>query len=338
MASRDLTERVRDNYHTVLLARNKQGLIELNRLIALSSQEDHFYYNNRLSFEEFLGISDNIVKTSACLASPLRYLPEDDPWFEKLLNHYDYLEVQPHYDENQMKFNERLLRFSQLVGKPIVAGTDTHCLNQYDAECRSILMLGKGMSYGDEDRFDLTYHTVDGVAEMFRKQGVLSEDQIELAIANTNRIDESCESFDLDLSIKYPILYGSPEEDAQIYRQRCWSGLDQKVKDGVIPESQRPAFEAAIEEENRVFDKLGMGGFMLSMSDLVSWCKSQGYAIGTARGSVGGSRTAYLTDIIDLNPETWNTIFSRFCNEDRVEVGDSMLSLPRTVMAGSTSW
>lgn len=61
---------------------------------------------------------------------------------------------------------------------------------------------------------------------------------------------------------------------------------------------------------------------MLSMSELISWCKDQGMAIGTARGSVGGSRVAYVTDIIDLNPETWNTVFSRFCNEDREEIGD----------------
>ena len=61
---------------------------------------------------------------------------------------------------------------------------------------------------------------------------------------------------------------------------------------------------------------------MLSMSELISWCKEQGMAIGTARGSVGGSRVAYVTDVIDLNPETWHTVFSRFCNEDREEIGD----------------
>lgn len=31
---------------------------------------------------------------------------------------------------------------------------------------------------------------------------------------------------------------------------------------------------------------------------------------------------AYITDIIDVNPIQWNTIFSRFCNEFREEVGD----------------
>ena len=72
----------------------------------------------------------------------------------------------------------------------------------------------------------------------------------------------------------------------------------------------------------RVFHKLKMDGFMLSMSELIGWCRDSGIAIGTARGSVGGSRIAYVTDIIDLNPEQWHTVFSRFANEDRVEIGD----------------
>ena len=49
-------------------------------------------------------------------------------------------------------------------------------------------------------------------------------------------------------------------------------------------------------------------------------------AIGTARGSVGGSRVAYVADIIDMNPETWHTVFSRFCNESRTEIGDRLVS------------
>lgn len=43
-----LEPKVRDNYHTVLLAKNQQGIIELNRLMRLSSDSEHFYYTNRL--------------------------------------------------------------------------------------------------------------------------------------------------------------------------------------------------------------------------------------------------------------------------------------------------
>ena len=43
-----LEEKVRDNYHTVLLARNMAGVLELNRLVSRSCDKDHFYYTNRI--------------------------------------------------------------------------------------------------------------------------------------------------------------------------------------------------------------------------------------------------------------------------------------------------
>ncbi|MBO5037707.1 MAG: DNA polymerase III subunit alpha [Clostridia bacterium] len=317
-----LEPKVRDNYHTVLLAKNLEGVKELNRLITISTDDEHSYYNNRISFEEFLGISDNIIKTSACLASPLNKLNEENPWFERLLMHYDYLEVQPHNHPEQIEFNKKLARLSELYKKPLVAGTDTHSSSTYKAECRSILLEAKRKSYGDEDAFDMTYKTTSELIEKFRVQGALSEDQIMSAISNTNLISDSCENFSLDRSIKYPILYGSAEEDERIFEKRVYESLDMKLQSGIIPRYQEKAFRAAVEEELRVFKKLNMVGFMLSMSDLIRRCKSQGMSIGPARGSVGGSRVAYVTDIIDLNPETWHTVFSRFCNEDRVEIGD----------------
>lgn len=91
-----LEERVRDNYHTVLMARNMDGLRELNALVSRSCDEDHFYYTNRISFEEFLGISPNIISTSACLASPLNKLPASHPMYDRLAMKYDFLEIQPH--------------------------------------------------------------------------------------------------------------------------------------------------------------------------------------------------------------------------------------------------
>lgn len=317
-----LEPKVRDNYHTVLLAKNWEGVKELNLLMRLSSNSEHFYYNNRISFDEFLGISDNIIKTSACLASPLNKLETTHPRFEELLKHYDYLEVQPHNCEEQIRFNKKLAKLSKRYGIPLVTGTDIHNSSKYKSECRDILMTAKRKKYDNEADFDLTYRTVDELLEMFRIQGALTRDEYYQAVENSNKMADICEDFKLDKSIKYPILYGSPEEDERIFGERVWQSFSDKLSAGIIPQEQEAPFREAMTEELRVFKKLKMSGFMLSMSDLVRWCKQEGMAIGTARGSVGGSRAAYVTDIIDLNPETWHTVFSRFCNEDREEVGD----------------
>lgn len=317
-----LTPKVRDNYHTVLMAKNMDGVRELNELISLSSDPEHFYYTNRISFDEFLSLSDNIISTSACLASPLNRLPEDHPMYRKLVEKYDFLEVQAHHHPDQVAFNQRLARLAAAFNKPLIAGTDTHSSSQYKAQCRAILLAAKHQSYGDEDSFDLTYKTYDELEEMFRTQGALSEEEYRAAIENTNRLYDMTEDIELDTSIKYPILYGSREADSQMFSQTVERMFKDKCETGIIPPEQVEAFRIAIDEEMRVFQKLHMDGFMLSMSELITWCKSHDMALGIARGSVGGSRIAYVTDVTDLNPETWHTVFSRFCNEDREEIGD----------------
>ena len=318
----NLEPKVRDNYHTVLIARNLEGVHELNRLIYLSSTEDHFYHTNRLSFDEFLNISDNIIKISACLASPLNKLPDEHPRYLELANHYDFLEIQGHQMEEQMAYNQRLWELSKRLGKPLIAGTDTHSASKYKAECRKILMIRKKKKYPEEDLMDLTWQTYDSLCSMFRKQAALPEEVFLEAIENTNVLAEMVEDFELDRTIKYPILYGSREEDSRMLDLTIERKFKEKLDTGVIAMEQKQAFEEAIKEELRVFRKIGMDGFILSMSEILSWCKEQGMAIGPARGSVGGSRVSYVIDIIDLNPEIWKTVFSRFCNEDRVEIGD----------------
>lgn len=315
-------KKVRDNYHTILIAKNYDGILEINNLVSLSNRDDHFYYKPRITFEEFLGISDNVIKISACLASPLNKMSVRHPMYEKLLKHYDYLEVQAHNFGEQISYNCHLAEMSKKYGIPLIAGTDTHSIDAYKAECRSIMQLAKHIEFADEDSFDLTYKTYDELVEMFRIQGALPEQVFLEAIENTNHMADSVEPFELDISFKYPKLYGNAAEDKAVFEDTIRKNFQSKIDEGAISPEQIQNFKDAIKEECRVFDKIDMSGFMLFMSELVTWCKSNGIPIGFNRGSCGGSRVAYVTNTTDLNPETWHTVFSRFCNEDRKEIGD----------------
>lgn len=197
--------KVRDNYHTILIAKNYTGLQEMNELISRSNQGDHFYYKPRITFDEFLGISSNVIKISACLASPLNRMSITHPMYERLLKHYDYLEIQAHDHPEQVAYNRHLAEMSQKYGIPLIAGTDTHSLNKYKAECRTILQLSKHIEFADEDTFDLTYKSYDELVAMFATQDALPEAMYLEAIENTNRMADSVEPFELDISFKYPI-------------------------------------------------------------------------------------------------------------------------------------
>lgn len=323
-----LDEKIRDNYHTVLLAKNYDGVKEINNLIELSTRADHYYYKPRITFDEFFALSDNIIKISACLASPLNklryeldkplYRRETGIQYDRLCKKYDYFEIQPHINsEEQKDYNKYLLELSKKYNTPLIMGTDTHSLNAYKAECRSILQLSKRIEFSNEDTFDLTYKSYDELVEMCKKQNCFPIEVYLTAIENTNVMADSIENWELDKRVKYPKSYDNEE---YVLKQRIFEMYKDKVRRGVITNDKR--YIDNIKEELRVFKKINMIGFMLFMSELMCWCKENGIPTSPCRGSVGGSTVAYITDIIDVDPVKWNTVFSRFANEDRVEVGD----------------
>ncbi len=316
-------EKHRDNYHTILIAKNPDGEKELFRLFDTSSKPDHQYYNKRISLDELFAISDNVYKISACLASPLNKLrkdPSKSSIIDRLLQTYDYYEIQAHNVNEQIEYNQWLYEMSQKYGKPLIAATDTHSINQYKAECRKILMLAKGIKYSTEDSFDLTYKSYDEFCEMFRTQNALPEEVWLQALENTNVMADAVIPSEIDRSLKYPELYG--KDDEKVLKKRINKMYKEKVKSGAIQDT--PEFRARLKEEMDTFKKVNYIGFMLFMSEMAVWCWDNGIPLGFCRGSVGGSAVAYITDIIDVNPIKWHTVFSRFCNLDRAgtEVGD----------------
>lgn len=316
--TKTINEKIRDNYHTILIAKNMEGLKELHLLLDKSTQDDHVYYKNRITYDEFLNISNNIIKISACLASPLNK-EEDECLVDKLAKHYDYYEIQYHNDRNneQKTYNRKLYELSKKNNIPLIVGTDTHSLDKYKAECRSIFKLAKKMSYEGEDDFDLTFKSYNEVLEMFDIQNSLPKEVILEAINNTNIMADSCDDIILDPSVKYPKL---SDDDNNLFVKRLQEKFKEKVSKGIIKDTRE--FRDQLNEEIRVFKKLDMCSFMLFMSEMCVWCRENDIPTGFCRGSVGGSCVAYVLDIIDMNPLYWGTVFSRFANEDRKEVGD----------------
>lgn len=322
--TRTSEEKVRDNYHTILLAKNAEGIKEINTIISMSSDEKHFYYKPRITFDEFLSISDNVIKISACLQSPLNRVAEDDEYFDKIISKYDFLEVQPHeFSKEQAEYNAKILYWSKKYSKPIVATTDVHSLNDYKAECREILMKAKDIHFkGDntndiEKKFNLTFKSEQEMQDEFLRQGVLSYDEIETALSNTQKIADMCEEVVVDTSFKYPKI---SDDDEKLLKDLINKKYKEKVEKGYIAGGKE--YLDAIHEEFRVFKKLNMITFMLSMARIVNWCKENGIPIGPSRGSVAGSMIAYLCNITEVDPIRWHTIFSRFANENRLEIGD----------------
>lgn len=318
-----LEEKVRDNWHCVLIGKNWDGVRELNYLASKSfnRKDNHFFYVPRITIDDLLNTSDNIIITSACLGGPLNHAPEDI--VKQLLKFMSknkqrcFLEIQHHNVSDQKAYNLQLVQWSKEYGIPLIAGTDTHSLDEIHAEGRKILQKSKDICFSDEDGWDLSFKTYDELCEAYRKQGALSEEVYLTAIENTNKMADMVEEFVLDRHTKYPKIYDDP---VKTFKQKINEGY--KNNEYVHQRYSKKEVLDRVQEELAVYEKVGAIDFMLLETYIREWEKSVGIHSGPGRGSVSGSMIAYLLNITKMDSLKFHLNFFRFMNPARVTNAD----------------
>ena len=318
-----LDEKVRDNYHCCLIARNYDGFRELNKLITQSfnRKDNHFYYVPRISFDELFATTDNIIITTACVGGVFGKGDEEvrERFLDFMLRNRGrcYFEIGHHMDEKQIVYNEKLTALSQSTSIPLIAGTDTHVLNEEHEKGRSILQLSKNIHFDGEELWDLKFKTYDELVEAYKKQGSLEENVYMEAIRNTNVLADMVEEFKLDCGTKYPHIYDNPE---QTFRKKIDDALVKHPY--ALKNHTREELDKVIDEEFEVYKTTKSIDFMLMQTYLREWEKKNGIQCGYSRGSVSGSMIAYILGITQMDSLKFNLNFFRFMNPARVTNAD----------------
>lgn len=324
-----LDEKVRDNYHCLLIAKNYAGVLELNKLSSKSFNRDNnsFYYVPRITIEDVKNTSDNIIVSTACLGGVLNKAPEPirQDFFDWLCQHPDrcFLEIQPHISAEQKRYNQALWALSKRSGLRLLMCTDTHALNAEHVEGRKILQKAKNIHFDGEDEFYLEMLSYDELVSLCKIQNALPMEVYLDAIEMTNVVADMVEPFELDYSYKYPHLWGDDSEQvlrAKIAEGIKWRGVDK------LPNYQE--YLDRIEYEMKAYIHNGAIDFMLLMEDIIAWCKTQDILVGYGRGSCNGSVIAYLLGITEMDSIKHGLNFERFMNTERVSLSDIDTDFP----------
>lgn len=324
-----LDEKVRDNYHCLLIAKNYAGVLELNKLSSKSFNRDNnsFYYVPRITIEDVKNTSDNIIVSTACLGGVLNKSPEPirQDFFYWLRRHPDrcFLEIQPHISAEQKRYNQALWALSKRSGLRLLMCTDTHALNAEHVEGRKILQKAKSIHFDGEDEFYLEMLSYDELVALCKIQNALPMEVYLDAIEMTNVVADMVEPFELDYSYKYPHLWGDDSEQvlrAKIAEGIKWRGVDK------LPNYQE--YLDRIEYEMKAYIHNGAIDFMLLMEDIIAWCKTQDILVGYGRGSCNGSVIAYLLGITEMDSIKHGLNFERFMNTERVSLSDIDTDFP----------
>lgn len=323
-----LEDKKRDNYHCVLIAKNYDGVLELNQLVSDSynRNDGHFYYMPRILYDDLEKTSDNIIISTACLGGILHKGNDDIRnrfiCFLQRNKHRCFLEIQHHIDDGQKEYNKYLKVLSDEIGVPLITGTDTHVLNTEHLEGRSILQKSKGVFFADEESWDLTFKSYDELVMAYEKQNSLPMGTVKDAINNTNVLADMIEEFEIDRTYKYPHLWENP---MKTFQNKIMQGIKKR---GVDKYPNYQEYIDRIKHELKAYEHNGAIDFMLLMDDIISWCIENDIMVGYGRGSVNGSVIAWLLGITEMDSIKHNLNFERFMNTERVSLSDIDTDFP----------
>ena len=296
------------SHHAVILAKNETGRVNLYRLISMSHLQ-YFSRMPRIPKSEFLRYRDGLIIGSACEAGELFQAVlngKSEEQIAKLVNFYDYLEIQPignnrfmiasdrvsnvKSEEDLRDLNRKIVRLGEKFCKPVVATCDVHFLDPEDEVYRRIIMAGKGFSDADEQA-PLYLHTTEEMMEEFSYLGAAKAHEV--VIENPNKIADMIEKIAPVRPDKCPPVI---ENSDQTLRDICYKKAHEMYGD--------PLPDVVTERLERELHSIISNGFavMYIIAQKLVWKSNEdGYLVGS-RGSVGSSFVATMAGITEVNP------------------------------------
>lgn len=299
-------EKDKNNYHIVIIPKTNKARKKVN-LITSRANVEGYYYKPRIFPEDLLALDpDDVYITTACIAGIVRDNDVIKDIFVPLAKHFGknlFLEVQNHNDPQQIEVNKKCIALADKFGLELIAANDSHYIYPGQAKERLDFLRGKGINYGDEDSFVLDFPDYDTFFERFQKQGVLSDEQIERAIANT-LVFRDCEDLEIDKEIKMPSIYPnlSHEEKVDELKRHVAKRFKEIVKEEGISGEELKAYKRGINAEMKIINdtrEINTADYFLFNEKLVDLAvnKYGGILTRTGRGSCGGF---YINKILGM--------------------------------------
>jgi len=346
--TRNMTEKVKDNFHITLLAKDNKGYKNLMKLTSIAHM-DGFYYRPRFTKEILKEYSSGLICLSGCPQAEIpQFLIEGNyaeakkltQWYADVFQDDFYIEIQRHFYDKivpnitdpELKeslqrmvdsgkiYEEGTIRLSRDLGIPLVATNDAHYIKKEDAEAQDALVcIATGKNVSDIKR--LRY--IDNPDFYIKSPNEMIEVFADLpdAIENTLKISEKCNlSIELGKSFYPQVDLPEGKTATEVLRELAHGKIGsryEKVTDVIL---KRLDYELDI-----ICDK-GYAPYFLILADLTSWCLEHGIITNT-RGSAAGSVASYIVGITTVDPLKYALPFERFLNPFRPSSPDIDLDI-----------
>lgn len=311
----------------LLLAKNKQGYINLVNLVSESFKKCKYQNDNPyIDIDHLFSLRDGLIVLTGGNDGILSQLilegsKDSISIIKKLLSLFEgnmYVELQRHGLEEGVE--EKLIDFAYSNNVPLVATNGVFFAGRDDYEAYDVLTcIAAGGYVLDESRNKLTSeYYFKSSSEM---QKLFSD--IPEAINNTMLIAQRCAFMPKaqdPILPKFPCSSGKTEADE--LKEQASSGLQLRLASYSLDDEAERKYYDRLNYELDVIISMNYPGYFLIVSDFICWSKKNGIPVGPGRGSGAGSLVAWALQITELDPLKFGLIFERFLNPGRISMPD----------------
>jgi DNA polymerase-3 subunit alpha len=322
--------------HLIVLCENEKGYQNLVKLVSKGYLEG-FYYKPRIDKELLREHSEGLIGLSACLNGEVsaNVLAGRLERAEKAAVEYQdifgkdrfFLEIHDHGLEKQRKIIPDMLRIGERTGIRVAATNDCHYMHQDDCRAHDILLCiqtGKTVNDPNRMKFYTDQFYFKTREEMDRVFG-----EIPFVLDQTVDIGERCSIKLQKVDNPFPEFAVPPGYTIDTYFAKVVRDGFQDRLEYLKPLADRGAlkqsigdYEARIEREIEIIQKMKYPGYFLIVWDLIRYARENDIPVGPGRGSAAGSLVSYCMRITDIDPLQYGLLFERFLNPERISLPD----------------
>jgi len=312
------------NYHFILLAKNKEGYSNLCQIITQAHLSNPGSIP-AIEKEILARYSKGIIGLSGCDKGEIPLLlskkkaeqaEKSACWYQEIFGKENfYLELSFHGLAKEKEINSKLIEIGKRLNIPLVATNNAHYLKKSQASSQRL--LNKIANLGTKERF---YHQKLEADEYYFKSPSEMEkifSRVPQTLKNSIEIAEKC---NLELNLgkihlpAYPLRSSCSAQD--YLKKLCLDGLKK-----YYPASS-PEVVNRLQYELKIINQMGFAGYFLIVRDIVRFAKQNNIPVGPGKGSSAGSLVSYLLNITEVDPLKYQLFFERFLNPERVDLPD----------------
>ena len=211
------------------------------------------------------------------------------------------------------------------AGVPLVATNDVRFLAADDYQAHEVrVCINSGRALADPRR--PREYSAQQYLRSPKEMTALFAD-IPDALDNAVEIAQRCNlSLQLGKSVLPRFAVPQGQSTESYLRVQAHAGLERRLEHIAAVDGReamnRTVYEQRLARELEVIQTMGFASYFLIVADFIQWARDNDIPVGPGRGSGAGSLVAYSLGITDIDPISYDLLFERFLNPERVSMPD----------------